>query len=109
VNDGVLRVVGVECDVLTGVGAVRSRDLKPFAARGTGDQQHFAVREAVKALEEVDAAQRDPLPDATVATGEDDFREEPTKRVQGQGPIARAGLVGLRGWPAARKSCSIRL
>jgi hypothetical protein len=45
----------------------------------------------------MDAAQRYALPGAAVATGEYDFLEEPVEQVHGHGPIARAGLTGLRG------------
>lgn len=75
---------------------------------GTADEQNFTVGELVKALEEVDTAQRDPLPGATCGAGEDDFLEEPAEWVHAQGPMARAGLNGLSGWPAERKSRSMR-
>ncbi len=96
-------------DVLARMGLVRGRDLKSMAARRTGDKNHLSVSEAMKALEEMDAAQRNPLPGAAVAAGEGDFLEEPAERVHGHGPMARAGLKGLRGWPAKRKISSMRL
>lgn len=100
VDDGVLRVLGVELDIVTGVRTVRRGDLKPLAARRACDEKDLSLRVPVKALEEMDPAQRDPLPGVTLAAGEDDVLEEPVHRIRGHGPMARAGLVGLSGWPA---------
>ena len=101
-------MLGIEADVLTGMGAVRCGDLETVTALRTGDQEHFTMREAVKALEDMHAAQRDPLPGATLAAGETNAREEGPQRAHDQGPMASAGLTGRSGWPASRKSSWMR-
>ena len=100
---------GIDVDLDSGVRAIGRRHLEPGGAVGTGDEDGLGALEVMEALEDVEATQRDTLPGATVATGEDDFREEAAKQVQGQGPRARAGLSGFSGWPASRKRASMCL
>lgn len=62
-------VRGVDSDLMTRVCAVRRRNLKTGFARWTGDQQRLPRVQSMKALKDVDSAQRYLLPGAALATG----------------------------------------
>ena len=100
---------GIDVDLDLGVRAIGRRHLEPAGTVRTGDEDGLPMLEVMEALEDVEATQRDPLPGATVATGEDDFREELAEQVQSQGPRASAGLSGFSGWRASRKRASMCL
>ena len=79
-------VVGIDVDALACVGAVSRGHLRPLATLWTLNEHRFAPFEAVEALEEVDAVQRNSLPGATMTAGVGDA-------LKGQSGIAHGGIA----------------
>lgn len=57
VDDGVLGVAGAEADLLTGVGAIGKANVKAIPAKGARGTEGVGLREVMKPLEGMNAAQ----------------------------------------------------
>lgn len=79
---GVLRV---EVDGLADVRTVRSGDLDPFLAPGACDEHDLPLDKVMEPLEDMDAAQGDPLPGTAVGAGVGHLVEEPVDEPADQG------------------------